>query len=526
MAKRVYGCAGVVHPNLRSSDWPDFLADSARKRRIVARCSSTRQSIVDVASDIVGERFNPAEYVLSHATIVASVDTYKPKSPDAPLSTSSIMSLGKLATFDFRSLFHLMQPQGFRPNRKYADFRITRPTQKFVNDNNDAFSRGVLLKSYRTFVGAFNFIEHVQVEALSKGRILDAAIRNIGPTLYVDILVATHKAHEELCAGILDGSVDKMSMGCDVVGTICSCCGHWSIDDTELCPCIRHFKGQMFNDEDGEPSRVAEICGHESIDPTGGVVFKEASWVEGPAFKGAVSRGVLEPPEGTVPEGRVARKKVVPGSWKGGAPRTAAHRVGEEDAPDFGGDDAPPAEGDDASAEGDDSGASAPSKSEPLDDAISQVQNYIYQRAVDRIREHMDEGGVRDTVPGAPDDNDNLTQLASRQGADFRRRAVASFALAAKDDGAFLRGLPGLLQGLGASMSPQFAAAIGRAAPLFRAGRRADFLTRCGLEVGRPLRRQEAEMALRIARLLPGSRPTNLNSYTLPRSRMSGREPG
>lgn len=491
MAKRVYGRASVAHVNLSTTDWPDFLADGTRKRRIVARCSSTRQSIVDVASDIVGERFNPAEYVLSHATIVASVDTYEPKNPDAPPSSSGVLGLGRLASFDFRSMFHLLGPAGFKLNRRYADFRITRPTQKYINDNNDAFSRGVLLKSYRTFVGGHNFIEHVQVEALSKGRLLDAAIRNLGPTLYVDILVATYKGHEELCAGILDGSIDKMSMGCDVVGTICSCCGHWSVDDAELCPCVRHFKGQMFTDEDGEPSRVAEICGHESIDPTGGVVFKEASWVEGPAFKGAVSRGVLTPPEGSVPEGKVAKKKVVPGSWKGEAPRTA-HRLRADEAPDFAQED-PPAE--DGGAEGD-----APSEPSPQDDAVDQVQNYIYDRAVNRIRERMDESDVRDTVPGAPDDNDNLSRLARR------RRALTAFAQAAQDDRAFLRGLPGFLAGIGGSMSPRFAAAIGRAAPLLRAGCRVDFLTRCGLEVGRPLTRREAEMAMRIARLLPESR--------------------
>jgi len=493
VAKRVYGRACVAHANLRTTDWPDFLADGARKRRIVARCSSTRQSIVDVASDIVGEHFNPAEYVLSHATIVASVDTYEPKNPDVPQG-SGFLGAGRLASFDFRSMLHVLGPAGFKPNRRYGDFRISRPTQKYINDNNDAFSRGVLLKSYRTFVGGHNFIEHVQVEALSKGRLLDAAIRNLGPTLYVDILVATSREHEELCAGILDGSIDKMSMGCDVVGTICSCCGHWSVDDTELCPCVRHFKGQMFTDEDGEPSRVAEICGHETIDPTGGVVFKEASWVEGPAFKGAVSRGVLEPPEGGPPEGKVAKKKVVPGSWKGGAARTATRRA--DDASDFTQDD---------SGEVGEDESSTPTQppASPLDDAIDQVQNYIYQRAVSKIRERMDEGGVRDTVPGAPDDNDNLSRL----GAVARRRhAIASYAQAAMDDAAFLRGLPGLLAGLGSSMSPRFATAIGRAAPLLRAGRRVDFLTRCGIEVGRPLTRGEAETALRVARLLPGSR--------------------
>ena len=107
------------------------------------------------------------------------------------------------------------------------------------------------------------------------------------------------------------------------------------------------------------------------------------------------------------------KKKVVPGSWKGEAPRTA-HRLRADEAPDFAQED-PPAE--DGGAEGD-----APSEPSPQDDAVDQVQNYIYDRAVNRIRERMDESDVRDTVPGAPDDNDNLSRLA-------RRRRVAAIAL-------------------------------------------------------------------------------------------------
>ena len=45
--------------------------------------------------------------------------------------------------------------------------------------------------------------------------------------------------------------------------------------------------------ERGRKHKIAELCGDESLDPTGGVQFIEASWVEIPAFKGAVARNIL-----------------------------------------------------------------------------------------------------------------------------------------------------------------------------------------------------------------------------------------
>lgn len=442
MAKSKTGTACVAHRGFRVSDW----ADLARPVPGTRQAKQTQaQSIVENASRIVGKAFDPGEFVLSHATIVASVTTETAPAENVPI-IPAVLQFG--SGFDPRTIFNLSGQGGFKPNRVYPDYRITRATQKFINDNNDAFSSGVLKKSYRTFVGAENFLEHCQIAALSKGKILDSAIRDVGETFYVDILVATHRSHEELCQGILDGTVDKMSMGCDIVASQCSCCGHWSADDSELCPCIRNFKGQTFIDIDGQPSRIGELCGHELIDPTGGVMFKEASWVEGPAFKGAVSRNILEPPGGASDPSKSWHHRI-PSGWTGQTGRSA-HVIAEGD--DF---ELPPME-----AESD---SSSPAKPHPLDDAVDQVQQYIYDQAVSRIRDRMDQKTLRDTVPGAPDDNDNITKLAS----------------------------------LG-----RFVTAVRKSAQILHRGQGEEFLVRCGIEMSKPLTKREAEWALRIARSL------------------------
>lgn len=855
MAKSRYGTVARVDQRcLRLADWIDTISTGRSKQ---AKAQIQAQSIHESASQIVGKPFNPGEFVLSHVTIVSSVTT-EPAPKDSVPAISALLGGG----FDPRTIFSVSGQGGFQPNRVYPDYRITRNTQKFINDNNDAFSQGVLKKSYRTFVGAENFLEHVQVAALSKGKILDSALRDVGESFYVDILVATDKFHEELCAAILDGTVDKMSMGCfvpgtqvtmgdgrrtsiediqpgdkvlthrgrprkvknkqirygawtlkhieavglpdpisatnnhpfyvlrahntcqcgcgeglptvkgslnsksvmfrkfkaghdkrifnhnskysqqerlsrrmrldgippfqtlklradelqlgdmlifprpkkvergkvskerarllgfylsegylfkpkgkvasvcfafsilekdtyvkevvdllskefpgdvkpwvqvrkkknlcvvhfsnrlaadwfssqagefsqykflssevvtdwsdeevshllggwfcgdggktlgeglygttvsyplvcqlhlllsrigcygrievlfngkcvnlsevvkrglhvrdeqkklpvyrlqvgngfsyliptdkasvpyrssrfrvtedfivfpvteittekyvgpvhnmeveedhtyiaggasvsncDIVGSQCSCCGHWSTDDSNLCPCIRNFKGQNFIDLDGRPSRIGELCGHESIDPTGGVTFKEASWVEGPAFKGAVSRDILVPPDETKPH---SWHHMVPSNWEGQTSKLASKRADE-----FG------------LEEPSDSEAESPSETNPLDDAVQQVQRYIYERAVSQIRDRMEKKNVQDKIPGAPNENDNIVKQASIR------------------------------------VAKSFVEGVRKHASLYRQGRYEDFLVRCGLEFRRPLTRMEAEVAFRIAK--------------------------
>jgi hypothetical protein len=266
--------AAVVHANWGTQNWSNFVAQN---RSLLAngpyRTASASPNLVAQASELLGETFDPKNYLLTHATIVASVEV-----EDVPN-----VKLGR------------QQELGRNVNRRWADYRIQPDCDMYINNNHDAWSRDVLLKSYRTFVGAHNFVEHVQVEEQSKGRIIDAVARDIGNSVYVDILVATNLKHASLINDIKSGRMSTMSMGCSVTETICTKCGHVAADETEMCEHVKYQKGNYEYDSQGRRYRIAELCGHRDLNPTGGVHFIEASWVAIPAFQGAVMRNIVQP---------------------------------------------------------------------------------------------------------------------------------------------------------------------------------------------------------------------------------------
>ena len=198
------------------------------------------------------------KYMLSHCTIMSSVMT-EPDPED-----------------------HLIKPE----------------CSHLVNNNDDGWTNEVLKLSHRSFVGAFNFIEHFQNSKYAKGHILDAILRkmNIAPpeiwVFFCDILVATDLAHEKLIEDIRSEKVKYLSMGCVTDLVICSYCGARVTDQGTYCNHLAFQKGSFIPDDDGVPRRVAELCGHKSL-PNGGVRFVEASWVATPAFPGAAKRSTV-----------------------------------------------------------------------------------------------------------------------------------------------------------------------------------------------------------------------------------------
>jgi hypothetical protein len=178
------------------------------------------------------------------------------------------------------------------------DFKIKPECSHLVNNNDDAWENTVLKLSYKSFVGAFNFVEHFQNSKYAKGHIIDAVLRKvqIAPpdiwVYYVDLLVGTDLAHDKLVTDIRDGKVKYLSMGCVTDLVICSFCGAHVTDQSSYCNHLSYQKGTFLTDDDGVPRRVAELCGHKSM-PNGGVRFVEASWVATPAFPGAAKRNVV-----------------------------------------------------------------------------------------------------------------------------------------------------------------------------------------------------------------------------------------
>lgn len=106
-------------------------------------------------------------------------------------------------------------------------FYIDPCCSELVNHNGNAWSNEVLLATFRTFIGAENYLEHVQIPALSKGKIIDAVIRPIhhvdkngeADIWWCDILVATARKHQDLVRQITSGELTTMSMGCFLSGS-------------------------------------------------------------------------------------------------------------------------------------------------------------------------------------------------------------------------------------------------------------------------------------------------------------------
>jgi len=220
--------------------------------------------------DIDWKRFNLNDYIFTHDSIVSSVET------------------------------------------EANGYYIKPICSKIVNLNGNAWTNPVLLATFRTFVGGYNFEEHVQIPSQSKGMILDAVLRpfqyrdekgNIANVYICDILVATCKSNWELVQEIQTGKMRTLSMGTQCRSVQCSHCGKIFRDDEDSCDHIKYELGQMFVDENGIERITAELCGcsiwdaikKEWIGDPESNTFIEASWVKHPAYVGAVVNHFINP---------------------------------------------------------------------------------------------------------------------------------------------------------------------------------------------------------------------------------------
>jgi hypothetical protein len=278
MAMIKLGSAEIVEPNISSNKWQQSVCCGHK-----AKCTCGTKSCRTKVARTILAKYDPEKYLLSHCSIIAAVDV------DTAKNSKS----------------------------EYKDYLIKPEYSKFVNNNGDAWTKNLLAKTYRTFIGANNYLEHVQIPELSKGKIIDAVLREVPigkdkegkdvTTYYVDILVATERKHKDLVAKIESGEMKTMSMGCKIAYSICTKCGNKAVDESEACPCVKYEKNNTFYGEDGVQRKVAELCGHESDENS--VNFIDGSWVKQPAFTGAVIRNVVNPPEDVMAKIREAEEK-------------------------------------------------------------------------------------------------------------------------------------------------------------------------------------------------------------------------
>jgi len=393
--------AMVVHPRVSGRGWD-------RTRR-VATSGATSQNLTDQAREILGGSLDPDRYLFTHCTIVASVDTESP--PD--------VKLGKIKEASSSRMI----------DRRYPDFLIKQACADFINNNGDSWARPVLMASYPTFIGGHNFQEHVQIEEKSKGRIIDAVARDIGDSVYVDILVATHRKHGSLVTDIESGKMGTLSMGCTTDFTICSQCGHFAVDETELCDHIRHAKLNTFLDDHGKKRVIAELCGHvdytENDEAPGGVRFIEASWVAVPAFPGAVMRNIMQAPEGTGKSDSELRAILAspPQFW---SDRAMAKAASLHQGFDFGGGD----EGGDAGDAGAAGAAETPKEdSAPFKDLEDQLYALVKGKVQKRIEEELREKSTEkalDSLPSSDAPNDSIIKEGFASPTRSRSKVVAA----------------------------------------------------------------------------------------------------
>lgn len=351
--------AMVVHPRISGRGWGGIRKTAS---------AGSDASLTDQAREILGGTLSSDDYLVTHCTIVASVDT-----DNAPNAKLGHVKVGSQTV-----------------NRKWADYLIKPECSQFVNNNGDSWSRDVLRLAYPTFIGAHNFREHVQIEEQSKGRIIDAVARDIGDSLYVDILVATNKKHAALVQDISSGKMATLSMGCTTDFTTCSKCGHFAVDETQLCDHIKYAKLNTFMDDSGQKRVIAELCGHQTYDENpdapGGVRFIEASWVAVPAFPGAVMRNILDPSQ--APDAQV--RKVLaspPPQWSDHAVAKAASMSSL--AFDFGGDD----EGGEEDAPAADAEPSSP---------FQGIEDAVYESLKVRVKERLERDLAQKAIEDQP----------------------------------------------------------------------------------------------------------------------------
>jgi len=465
--------AVVLHPRTTVSAW-----DSSS-----ASCK-TASNLTEQATSILGSAFDPSQYLLTHCTIVASVDV--DDVPDVKLGNVKVGSTTIL--------------------RKYRDYHISPKCAQYVNNNGDSWSRGVLLKAFRTFVGAHNFLEHVQIEDQSKGRVIDAAARDIGDSVYIDILVATDRKHASLVQDIEAGKLGTLSMGCTTDFTICTKCGHTAVDETELCDHIKYAKLNTFMDGRGQKRVIAELCGHKDYDETGGVTFIEASWVATPAFSGAVMRNILSPAEAAAQQNSIqAVLSAPPAEWSKDAIAKAARKV---ESYDFG-----HMTEEEAGNAGEEGGSEDPGTGEadaPI--PFSDLSDEVYGMVTDRVRKRIKEEVAQATRDEAKAPSDWPNDTLNKEGAlkETYHRALKAVVRIASCDAALVEGVAQVNEAFGVKASRTVYRAVLATGSATKFTSIDSFLLACSEHAGRCLSPAELRLAVRVGFLLSsGGAATN-----------------
>jgi len=209
----------------------------------------------------------------------------------APSQLGRSASLSKFADYE-----------DFRTDDGYIYVRV-RAISSRVNKNHDGWPSEELAKSYKTFLGKPNFVDHnnhdpermrgvvvdakIHVEDPTKTSALDpyyaSAPKEHLPPTWIELLIETDaKAFPKLAKAIVNGEIDGVSMGCNVERSKCSHCGNWATNPDEYCQHIRD-KGAEF-----DYYRGGQKTSKKSYEDCYDIGFFEISYVFDPADETAL----------------------------------------------------------------------------------------------------------------------------------------------------------------------------------------------------------------------------------------------
>lgn len=259
MRRTIFNYPSIITSVAGNRPWVEWEKRTLTASKLVQAETNHKPKLVEVDFS----KYNPTDYLLNWATAVAGVE---------------------------------VEDDGHT---------IVVPHSRWVNDNGNAWVNQTLLENYHSFILAENYLEHIQIPELSKGKILDAVAwvrrekhpnyRETLPTVFVDVLIATNKKeHPDLCKEIVAKKLNAISMGCDISWSQCSHCGR-KIQEGQDDPC-RHIQSELrkiYRSKDGMKRITAEFCGLAG--KPGSCTFIEASWVRVPAFQPAILHSMIGP---------------------------------------------------------------------------------------------------------------------------------------------------------------------------------------------------------------------------------------
>lgn len=171
-----------------------------------------------------------------------------------------------------------------------------------TNDNHDEFPADEIAKAYRTFVGKPVFVNHVNDNhRRARGVIIDAALHRDrlsdgSPDTWCEVLMEVDaKNFPKLAKAIVEGRIDRTSMGCDVDYSVCSACGNKATTPAEYCQHIPRLKGKKILKRNAATGAQEEHLIRETC--YGLRFFENSLLVEPPAdptalFLGVDTRGI------------------------------------------------------------------------------------------------------------------------------------------------------------------------------------------------------------------------------------------